>query len=710
MANFEKIFKLKNTYDLLSELNAVAYEYYENTLRGGIDDMTNLKYFLLCLDRVYQEGFESPLRDNEYDEIHELYLDNGGEVIRGDMSSSDKAVHVYPDLKGTIRKVHFITEEDRLTNGKVKSQKSLETWLKNSLKDLFNAGLIPSGTETIDVGLYTKFDGLSVILEVEDGVVKSAITRGDKDTGEGQNKTGIFTGTRFDKETEILGVSKFGLKCEALVSKEAFLEYNRRFGNNKLIDERSAATAILNQDYPSPEQMKFLTLMPLMVEVDGVEYPLPVEYPLLHTDKYGPMQEQVSSAFSWVEEIFPCMLLKLPLNSMDKMLHWVKQCIEFMTVKINTLQYPADGIVIRFLNQRYRNYLGRNTDDCINNWERAYKFPPAQAKTILVDIEQAIGYLGKVSFTAKVEPVKLKNKTIRSISIGSLDRFKSLDLAIGDEVIVQYDIIPYLTRDSSCKRSNNHPIDAIVNCPVCGEKLEMAPELSCVNSSCPSRVIGKIYNYCSKIGIEDIGPNTIERMVVDGLIKNISGLYTVTVEQLRDVCGFGPVESKNIVKAICKIKSVEDYILLGSLGISGASRKVFEKVLSKIKFEDLIKMDTSKENVRKLCELQGIKSKTARKILQGLEDNLDEIYNILNHVKIKAAKSYKYKVCFTKIRDKEFEKYLNSIDVQVVEAITRDIDFLITGAQTSTKVEKAHKWKIPVLTMDAAYTRFGYKR
>ena len=75
----------------------------------------------------------------------------------------------------------------------------------------------------------------------------------------------------------------------------------------------------------------------------------------------------------------------------------------------------------------------------------------------------------------------------------------------------------------------------------------MAPELSCVNSSCPSRVIGKIYNYCSKIGIEDIGPNTIERMVVDGLIKNISGLYTVTVEQLRDVCGFGPVESKNIV-------------------------------------------------------------------------------------------------------------------------------------------------------------------
>ena len=703
MVKFKEIFKHKNTYDLLSELNAVAYEYYEKTLHDGIEDMENLRYFLLCLDRVYQEGFESPLRDNEYDEIHELYLDNGGEVIRGDMSSGEKAVHVYPNLKGTIRKVHFITEKDRLTNGKVKSQKSLETWLRNSLKSIYDAGLITADMKNIMMGLYTKFDGLSVILEIEDGGVKSAITRGDKDTGEGQNKTNLFATTRFDKECEILGVKRFGLKCEALVSKKDFIEYNRRFGSNKLIDERSAATAILNQDYASPEQMKFLTLMPLMVEIDGQDYPIPTVDGLYDNPK-------IKEAFDWVNDMFPAYILRIPIGSVDNMLDCIRDVIQELKKDIDKQEYPVDGIVIRFLDRPFQSHLGRNTDDCVNNWERAYKFPPAQAKTTLVDIEQAIGYLGKVSFIAKVKPVKLKNKTIKSISIGSLDRFKSLDLAIGDEVIVQYDIIPYLTIDSTCKRSDNHPIDAIVNCPACGEPLQMAPELSCVNSSCPSRIIGKIYNYCSKIGIEDIGPNTIERLVLNGLIHSISDLYGLTVEKLRDMGGFGPVESKNLYKAIHSVQSVEDYVLLGSLGIPGASRKVFEKVLTHIKFNDLIHMTPSKEDVHKLAELPGIKSKSARKILTGIEENLDEISALLNHVNIKAASSYKIKVCFTKVRDKEFEKYLNSINVRVVEALTRDTTLLITGAQQSTKVDKAHKWGIPVITIEKAYAQFGYKR
>jgi DNA ligase (NAD+) len=662
--------------------------------------MNNLRYFLLCLDRVYQEGFESPLRDNEYDEIHELYLDNGGEVIRGDMSSSDKAHHVYPELKGTIRKVHFITEKDRLTNGKVKSQKSLETWLKNTLKILYDAGLVKN--DGLEMGFYTKFDGVSVILEVEDGNVKSAITRGDKDTGEGQNKTGIFSNTRFTSECKILGVKKFGLKCEALVSKDTFPEYNRRFGSNKLIDERSAATAILNQDFASPEQMRFLVLMPLMIEIDDVEYPIPC----MNTETE--MEHRISQAFDWVDDVFPMTIVKLPLNNTAKMLEWIKTSIEFVKDKIDDLEYPVDGIVIRLLDEKQRAYLGRNTDDCINNWERAYKFPPAQAKTTVVDVEQQIGYLGKVSFIAKVSPVKLKNKTIKSISIGSLDRFKSLNLAIGDEVIVQYDIIPYLTVDSTCRRSDNHPIDAIVNCPVCGEPLQMVPELSCVNSSCPSRIIGKIYNYCSKVGIEDIGPNTIERMVVDGLISNISDLYTLTAEKLRDVSGFGPVESKNIIASINKVHSVEDYVLLGSLGIPGASRKVFEKLLSHIKFNKLISMGNNKDDIKKLTELPGIKSKSARKILTGIEENLDEIERLLSYITIKEAKSFSIKVCFTKVRDKDFEKYLNSIQVRVVEALTRDTNLLITGAATSSKVEKALKWGIPVLTLQEAYDKFGY--
>lgn len=696
MPKFEKLFNLKNSYDLLSEMRPISYDYYTEVMNHGTMDMDNLRYFLLCLDRLYQEGFESPLRDNEYDEIHEYYIDQGGSVIRGDLSSTDKAVHAYPDLKGTIRKVHFITEADRKANGKVKSQKSLESWLITTMKTLSDSGIYDG---TIDIGMYTKFDGLSVILEIEDGTLKSAITRGDKNTGEGQNKTGIFQFMDFDKECNSLGVSKFGMKCEALVAKSKFDAYNKRFGGGKLIDERTAATSIMNNDSPSSSQMEYLTLMPLMVEVNGVEYPLPV--------MDGNVPQEIEDTFNWLSDEFPACTMRINMNKLDVALDKIKKGIQLLEHSIEKLDYPVDGIVIRILNEDYRRALGRNTVDCVNNWERAYKFPPVQAKTVLTDVEQSIGFLGKVSFIAKVKPVKLKNKTIKSISIGSLDRFKSLDLAIGDEVIVQYDIIPYLTRDASCKRSNNHPIDVIVNCPVCGFSLHKVPELSCINPDCPSRVIGRIYNYCDKIGIEDIGPSTIERMVNDGLIRNISDLYKLTDKGLHDY-GFGPVESKNIVKSIHRVREVTPGTLLGSMGIAGISKKTFEKVLKKIPFDTLLTMDTGTKELEKLCDIDGIKTKTASKLLLGLSLMRDEITEIAKHLDIKDAKDYAMLVCFTKVRDRDFEKYLQSMGVGVVDDVTKRTSILISGGGTSSKTEKANKLGIPVITLDEAYKRFNY--
>ena len=705
MVDFKGIFKIKNTLQMLSELNAVAYDYYEKVRQHGGADMEQLKYFLLCLDRVYQEGYESPLRDDEYDEIHELYLDNGGEVIRGDMSSTDKAVHAYPDLKGTIRKVHFITEKDRLKTGKVKSQKSLEAWLRSILKSLDESGQLD---EDMILGFYTKFDGLSVVLEVEDGIVKSAITRGDKDTGEGQNKTGLFRYIDFSDQCKKLGVRKFGMKCEALVAKSDFDKYNKRFGGGKLIDERSAATSIMNNEYPTPEQVKFLGLMPLMLEIDGVEYPMP-PWDAVN----DPMIDRIDNAFDWIGDTFPSAHLIIHRekpNEIAFILHAIEQIIDMMMKQIDKLNYPVDGIVIRILNEKYRRYLGRNTDDCVNNWERAYKFPPAQSKTVIRSIEQEIGLLGKVSFIAKVNPVKLKNKTIKSISIGSLDRFKSLDLAIGDEVIVQYDIIPYLTRDSSCKRSNNHPIDAIVNCPVCGEKLEMAPELSCVNPECPSRIVGKIYNYCAKIGIEGIGEETIATLYRNGFVKSIPDLYELHKykDEIKSIDGFGSTSVKKMLKAIDSVNKVDDYVLLGSMGIPSVGRKMFAKILSVIPFDELISMPNNKMSENKLLVIPGVKSKTARRILDGLRAISGDLYKIMHYVKVTKPDKYKMLVCFTKIRDHDFEKYLISQGIGISDDMTKDVSYLIAGGNSSSKIDKARKYKIPIIDINTAYKKFGY--
>lgn len=688
---FKDLFEIKNTYTLEDEMNSQAIPYYKELITKGIDNKENCKYFLLCLDRLYQEGFVSPLRDFEYDNALEIFLDNGGEMIRGDMSSGDKAIHVYPNLKGTIKKVHYISEEDRLAHSKVQNHKSLENWLNGVVSELEAKGI---WHKELTLGFYTKYDGLSVILEVEDGKVRSAITRGDKELGTGQDKTGLFKYYDFKDECKLLGTKKFGLKCEALVSFEGFTEYNKKFGDNKLVDPRSAATSILNSDNPTKEELSYLILKPLVITVKGKDYPLP--------------NEEVEAFDSWLEDTVSFILVGI--KSVSDAIKKAELVVKEMVKLIAKLDVPADGIVIRIENEDYKKALGRNTDECINNFERAYKFPPATAKTTLRGIEQEIGLLGKVSFTAKINPVKLKNKTIKSISLGSYARFKDLQLAEGDEVYVRYDIIPYLTVEKDCKKSGKPVIEAITKCPYCGQPLEFNPELSCTNNNCKSRMIGKIYNYCAKMNIEGIGEETVTTLFNHGFITNIIDLYKLEneAEQLKNLTGFGNKMIENIVQSIKKADKVAPHILLGSIGIPSVSRRLFKKILGKYSFEEVIGF--TDKDIKKLCEVEGIKSKMAKKVITGIKENYDLIRELLKYVKVKEEKEKKYKasVCFTKIRNKEFEKFLENQGILVMDNLNKETDLLITGSGTSSKMEKAKKLGIPMMSIGDAYQHFGF--
>ncbi len=135
----------------------------------------------------------------------------------------------------------------------------------------------------------------------------------------------------------------------------------------------------------------------------------------------------------------------------------------------------------------------------INKFERSFKFQPESKKSILKSVEFSVGNLGNITPIAKIEPVKLRDNTIKSISLGSVERFKMLGLSAGDEVIIKYEInnnkiIPYLDIDDTCEMSGERLIEAPTHCPFCGSKLVEDPLLRCNNESCSSRVIGKILN------------------------------------------------------------------------------------------------------------------------------------------------------------------------------------------------------------------------
>lgn len=223
-------------------------------------------------------------------------------------------------------------------------------------------------------------------------------------------------------------------------------------------------------------------------------------------------------------------------------------------------------------------------------------------------------------------------------------------------------------------------------------------------------MIGKIYNYCAKMNIEGIGEETVTTLFNHGFITNIIDLYKLEneAEQLKNLTGFGNKMIENIVQSIKKADKVAPHILLGSIGIPSVSRRLFKKILGKYSFEEVIGF--TDKDIKKLCEVEGIKSKMAKKVITGIKENYDLIRELLKYVKVKEEKEKKYKasVCFTKIRNKEFEKFLENQGILVMDNLNKETDLLITGSGTSSKMEKAKKLGIPMMSIGDAYQHFGF--
>lgn len=681
----ENLFDEEDLSKFTNELKLFAIEdsneyinlYNENKLDSIY--FNRLEKFILCLEKAYSKSM-AVIPDNLYETLTEIYSEVTNKIIRGDMINQTKISHEYPELKGTIKKCHYITEREKeLDVNRIKSHKSLEEWIKNSLDKL------SSNNHTLE--LAPKFDGMSIILSIENGEIKSAITRGDKETGKGENKTNFVKAIN---DIPKLPYDKFGLKCEAIMSRSNFIKYNKYFGNNELVEPRTCVSGLLDTLSPSIEQLSYVTLVPLMVEPKG-ENVLPHSIPI----------KDISRQFE---------ISKVSFN--------VDTLLEHMTMIISAIQDPdfdfnCDGIVVRFTDEEAIKVLGRDNEKCINEYERAWKFKPEVVKSKLIDVDQGIGVLGTVSFIAKVEPTEMKNKIIKSISIGSRDRLISMNLHKGDEVILVYDVVPYVYKDNTCKENlNEDVIKPITHCPICGTELVLNPELMCPNTNCPTRIQGKIYNYCVKMNIPNIGTSTIETLYNNNILTSIIDLYKLKLmkDKIISLDGFGKTKFENIIKSINSIKKANYATLFGSVGIQDVGVRMFQKIFKVLDWKQLLELVHKNNAVVELSQIPGIKEKTANKIIDGIRENIALLQALTTIIK-EDKKSVKYKCVFTGFRNNEFKQFLeNNWDTEVVDSVNKDVDLLIANSldTESTKIKKARKLNIPIMTLNDAYTHFKY--
>lgn len=651
-------------------------------------DLDKIRRLLLHLDNMYSEGKITPLMDNEYDTLHEIYIEKTGEIIRGD-TDKEKIKHDYPNLRGTLKKVHYVSEEaKRMDPNAVEAHKVLYTWYCNTLSMLrFN--------KPHKLGVWKKYNGLSMVFSLDQiGTIKKAVTRGESDLSEyGVDKTGLFCNTilRNYVPNKFAG-DKVGMKTECIMSEKNFKKYNEKYGNNELVDARAAVTSLINSKNSTDLHAEYLDVIPLLLEVNGkfVSYDE-------RDDDFGPV----------VVKTHRMQKDRLSVEDLEEMVRIGKDAID-------ECDYDCDGLVFRWYDEDAMDQLGRDESNAINRFEIAFKFPRASKYTKLKDIKQEIGLLGKVSFTAEFDTVKFKDKKIVHASLGSYDRMRELNLAIGDTVKITYEIIPYLLVDDYCieNKSGNEPIKIITHCPYCGEKLDFVPEYSCVNEDCPSRIQGKLLNFCIRMNIPGIGPSVIEDLFHSGIVTCIEDFFDLTdsVDELLELDGYGDKSVKRMIKSFKKLSATEAQIL-ASVSIPSIGNKKSTEVLKIYNINELLQI-CQDEEAYKLTSIKGISDSTADKIVKGVNKNHDLIKFLLENVKIIKPVKGDEVVLFTGFRNPAFTKTLNEQGIEVADSFSKRVTLVIARNPEgkSEKLEKAKNLGIPIISEVDAYDLYGYEK
>lgn len=650
-------------------------EFFNESDIKDLDDMDifTCRKLVEILQFIYNNtDIVPPVSDETYDKLYQIMLDMGLGDIVGSVNSQGKPVreHQYPDLRGTLNKVHFIFNVDKGDD----KRRSIEDWI-TSIENILGRNI--NNTKEFELRLQAKWDGCCAVFECDkNGELEHVLTRGDTEKNLAVDILELFKGQiNFRQFAD--GINKFAVQTEVLMNQKAYEDIIVEYKDFK--SPRSATSSILNEKILQPHLTKYLTIEPLRIQYAGKE------------PRIIPNKE-----FDMISNLFD--------------LRDIRECIKQINEHAKEEGKSTDGVVLHLTDKKLQKELGR--DGAINRYEVAYKFPAEAKKAKLRDIDFSYGLGGNITPVAKIEPVVMLGKTISSISIGSIDRFRSMQhhLTPGSEVIVRYEIIPYLEIDDTCKHNDReYGFQIPTHCKYCGRILEEDPLLKCVNEECSSRIIGNVVNYINKMRIENINIETVSTLFDLGIITGIESLYKLSDHKSKIISlqGFGEKSYQNMIDAVNKRRIVYDYELLGSLGIQSIGVRMFKKVLSVMDLEKLLSMAKDGMLAPYLMGLSGFGEKTATRIQVGVMKKLLTIRFLLKEIQLKekvAPGKLKGKVCFSQVRDPKFESELISKGYEVTDSLTKMTDVLIVPSLdvTSSKITKAKKYGIQIYSLKDA--------
>ena len=545
-----------------------------------------------------------------------------------------------------------------------------------------------------------KIDGLAVSLVYKNGELEYAATRGDGTVGEDITHN-VKTIKSIPLTISYLG--ELEVRGEIFMPKKSFerLNHQRQLDGVELFANcRNAAAGSVRQLDSSVAAKR---------QLDAFLYHVPdaKDYDL-HTHK---------EALDWITSLG---FKTNPLTKKCKDINEVIAYIEEMTEKRKDLSYEIDGIVIKVNDLDLQDELGYTAKS--PKWATAYKFPAQEVVTKLKDIIFTVGRTGQITPNAVLEPVRVAGSLVQRASLHNEDNVVSKDIRKGDYVIIRKagDVIPEVVRPVIERRTGNEiPFAMTKYCPKCGALLEKEPDQAayfCHNPNCDSKNIEKIIHFASRdaMNIDGMGIRIIEQFYNQGFIKNIIDIYYLYehAKEIMELDGFGQKSMDNLLNAINHSKENSLEKLLFGLGIKGVGAKMAEVLAAHFKTMDRL-MDTDAQELTSINDVgdilcESILSYFNQQSNMELIDQLKEIglnmeylkeTNVLTNHKF-SQKTVVVTGTLEKYTRNEIKELLTSLGAKVTNSISSKTDYLICGKDAGSKLEKAQKLKVAILSED----------
>lgn len=571
----------------------------------------------------------------------------------------------------------------------VRMESLQDAFSKDELREFSNR--VEDTVSDVNYVVEPKIDGLSVSLEYRDGVFLRGSTRGNGDVGEdvsGNLRVIHNIPLKLNKSIPYIEV-----RGEVYMPKKSFERVVDRQiinGEKPFKNPRNAAAGSLRQKDSSVAASRGLDIFVFNIQqIEGVE---------LSSHK---------ESLDFIKELgFNTIPTYKKVDNIEDAIAEIDRIGEAR----GSLEYDIDGAVIKVDDFSQRDILGSTAK--YPKWAIAFKYPPEEKQTKLLDIEIAVGRTGVLTPTAILESVHLAGTTVSRATLHNQDFINEKGIAIGDVVTVRKagDIIPEVL----CV--NEHNSNSVFKfpdvCPSCGEKVyrdEDEAAIRCINPECPAQLLRNLIHFCSRdaMDIEGLGPAIIETFVNEGMIAKTYDIYNLDFNKILSLEGFKEKSANNIINSVNNSKNNDLSKLIFALGIRHIGAKAGKLLADYFKNIDLV-MNASVDDILQIdgfgkimaeSVVEFFSSDSTKELIAKLKEagvNMKST-NVVEDTRF-SGMTFVLTGTLPTLKRAEASKIIESFGGKTSSSVSKKTTYVLAGEEAGSKLDKANKLGVQVIS------------